>query len=98
MLYEFKIDTNENAIEDLSYLFRFDEPDADGQQTVTVLRAEGDEAQSGIQGEQIAQGRANEQILLYMAAPHTVPADEPTLPVRAQAKAQVLMQSLGSGA
>ena len=64
VLYEFKIDTNENAIEDLSYRFRFDEPDADGQQTVTVLRAEGDEAQSGMQGEQIAQGRTNEQVLL----------------------------------
>ena len=64
VLYEFKIDTNENAIEDLSYRFRFDEPDADGRQSVTILRAEGDEAQSGMQGEQIAQGRTNEQVLL----------------------------------
>ena len=33
----------------------------------------------------------------YMAAPHMVTADEPTVLVRAQAKAQALMQSLGQG-
>ena len=64
VLYEFKIDTNEDAVEDLSYRFRFDEPDANGQQTITILHAEGDEAQSSTQGEQIAQGHTSEQILL----------------------------------
>ena len=64
VLYEFKIDTNADTVEDLSYRFRFGEPDANGQQTITVLRAEGDEAQSGTHGEQIAQGHTHEQILL----------------------------------
>jgi len=64
VLYEFKIDTNADAIEDLSYRFRFDEPDAKGQQTITVLRAEGEDAQSGMHGEQLAWGRTNEQLLL----------------------------------
>src|SRR6266566_4249469 len=34
VLYEFKIDTNEDALEDLSYRFRFGEPDASGEQTL----------------------------------------------------------------
>lgn len=64
VVYEFKIDTNEDAIEELSYRFRFGEPDASGQQALTVLRAEGEDAQAGTAGEQIAQGRTNEQVLL----------------------------------
>ncbi len=64
VVYEFKIDTNEDAIEDLSYRFRFSEPNASGQQTITVLRAEGHDAQSGTDGEQLAQGHTNEQISL----------------------------------
>src|SRR5579864_8893780 len=31
VVYEFKIDTNEDALEDLSYRFRFGEPDASGE-------------------------------------------------------------------
>src|SRR5438876_6219325 len=64
VVYEFKIDTNEDALEDLSYYFRFGVPDASGQQALTVLRAEGEDARSGMDGEQLAQGRTNEQILL----------------------------------
>jgi hypothetical protein len=64
VVYEFKIDTNEDAIEELSYRFRFGEPDASGAQSLTVLRAEGEDAQSGTDGEQLAWGRTNEQILL----------------------------------
>ncbi len=64
VVYEFKIDTNEDALEELSYRFRFGEPDASGEQLLTVLRVEGDDAQSGTGGEQLAQGHTNEQILL----------------------------------
>ena len=64
VVYEFKIDTNQDDMEDLSYRFRFGEPDSSGEQPFTVLRAEGEEAQSGTDGEQLAQGRTNEQILL----------------------------------
>src|SRR6266700_750420 len=64
VVYEFKIDTYEDDMEDLSYRFRFGEPDSSGEQPFTVLRAEGEEAQSGTDGEQLAQGRTNEQILL----------------------------------
>ena len=64
VVYEFKIDTNEDTLEDLSYRFRFGGPDAGGQQTITVLRAEGSDAQSGTVGEQLAQGHTNEQISL----------------------------------
>jgi hypothetical protein len=64
VVYEFKIDTNEDALEELSYRFRFSEPDASREQQITVLRAEGKDAQSGSDGKQFAQGRTNEQIRL----------------------------------
>ena len=64
VVYELKIDTNEDALEDLSYRFRFGEPDTSGQQTITAFRAEGNDAQSGTDGEQLAQGHTNEQISL----------------------------------
>lgn len=64
VLYEFKIDTNQDALEELSYRFRFGEPDAGGEQSLTVLRAVGEDAPSGTGGEQLAWGRTNEQILL----------------------------------
>ena len=62
--YEFKIDTNGDDLEELSYRFRFGKPDADGEKTLTVLRATGSDAQSGTTGEQLAQGRTGEQISL----------------------------------
>ena len=64
VVYAFQIDTNEDALEDLSYRFRFREPDASGQQTITILRAESHDAQSGTDGEQLAQGHTNEPIAL----------------------------------
>jgi hypothetical protein len=64
VLYEFKLDTNGDALEELSYRFRFGEPDTRGEQPLTVLRAAGEEAQSGADGELLAQGHTNEQVLL----------------------------------
>ncbi len=64
VVYEFKIDTNGDALEDLSYRFRFSEPNASGQQTITVLHAEGNDAHSGTDGEQLVQGHTNEQLSL----------------------------------
>jgi len=42
-LYEFKIDTNGDAVADIAYRIRFS-PSADGSQTATVRRAEGTQA------------------------------------------------------
>ena len=64
VVYEFKIDTNGDALEDLSYRFRFGEPDANREQPLTVLRAAGENAQSGAEGEPLAEGRTNEEIRL----------------------------------
>lgn len=64
VVYEFKIDTNGDALEDLSYRIRFGVPDANGKQPLTVLRATGESARSGADGEQIAQGYTNEEASL----------------------------------
>jgi hypothetical protein len=64
VVYEFKIDTNDDALEDLSYRIRFGELDAGGRQKVTVLRAAGADARSGTNGELLAQGTTGEQALL----------------------------------
>ncbi len=64
VVYELKIDSNGDAIEEVSYRFRFAEPDANGEQLFTVFRAEGEDAQSGTEGEQMAQGQTNQQTLL----------------------------------
>jgi Domain of unknown function (DUF4331) len=64
IVYEFKIDTNDDAVEELSYRFRFGAPDASGEQSLTVLHATGAGAQSGDGGESLAQGRTNEQVSL----------------------------------
>ncbi len=58
-LYEFKIDTNGDAIEDLSYCISFKEPDTDGIQRLEVRLAEGIAAQSGTGGRLIAEGQTN---------------------------------------
>ena len=42
-LYEFKIDTNGDAVADIAYRIRFS-PSADGSQTATVRRVEGTQA------------------------------------------------------
>jgi len=43
-LYQFKVDTNDDAVPDVSYNITFGTPDGDGSQTVTVRRAEGPQA------------------------------------------------------
>ena len=64
VVYEFKIDTDGDALEDLSYRIRFGEPDASGKQSLTVFSAAGADAQSGADGELLAQGYTNEQVAL----------------------------------
>jgi len=63
-VYEFKIDTNGDALEDLSYRIRFGAPDTNGEQQLTVLRAMGEDARSSVDGEPLAQGRTNEEVHL----------------------------------
>ncbi|MEV7737573.1 DUF4331 family protein [Streptomyces sp. NPDC088921] len=43
-LYEFHVDTNDDAVADLTLQFRFDEPGADGRQTWSLYRLAGAEA------------------------------------------------------
>ena len=43
-MYEFKIDLNGDAVEDLTYRFRFDERDGHGNQTYKVWRLTGPDA------------------------------------------------------
>jgi hypothetical protein len=64
VVYEFKIDTNGDALEELSYRVRFGAPDANGEQPLTVLRARGESAQSGADGELLAQGHTDEEVRL----------------------------------
>ena len=64
VVYEFKIDTDGDAVEDLSYRVRFGAPDASGKQPLTVLAATGTGAQSGADGEPLAQGHTNEPVAL----------------------------------
>jgi hypothetical protein len=66
VVYEFKIDTNEDAVEDVSYRIRFGAPDANGEQSLTVLRAAGESARSGADGEPLARGQTNEEVRLTM--------------------------------
>jgi hypothetical protein len=64
VVYEFKIDTNGDALEDLSYRIRFGGPDTSGEQSLTVLRATGQNARSGADGVPLAQGHTNEEVRL----------------------------------
>jgi hypothetical protein len=57
--YEFKIDTNGDAVEDLTYRFTFDERDAEGNQAYEVRRLAGPEARDpDAAGTVIARGDA----------------------------------------
>ncbi len=49
----------------LSYRIRFGAPDANGEQPLTVLRAAGESARSGADGEPLAQGQTNEEVASY---------------------------------
>jgi hypothetical protein len=64
VVYEFKIDTNGDALEEVSYRIRFGAPDANGEQPLTVLRASGESARSGADEEPLAQGHTNEEVRL----------------------------------
>jgi uncharacterized protein DUF4331 len=64
VVYEFKLDTNGDAVEDVSYRIRFGAPDVNGEQPLTVLRAAGESARSGADGEPLAQGQTNEEVRL----------------------------------
>ncbi|HEV8193746.1 MAG TPA: DUF4331 family protein, partial [Ktedonobacterales bacterium] len=64
MVYEFKLDTDGDALEEVSYRFRFGEPNDRGEQVLTVLRALGERARSGADGEPLAQGQTNEEVRL----------------------------------
>jgi uncharacterized protein DUF4331 len=60
-MYEFKIDLNGDAIEDLTYRFKFNERDKQGRQTYTVSRLTGaDAADAHAAGTIIAQGTTGE--------------------------------------
>ena len=62
VVYEFKLDTNGDAVEELSYRIRFGAHDANGEQPLTVLRATGESARSGADGEPLAQGQTNDEV------------------------------------
>ncbi len=61
VLYQLKIDTNGDAIEDISYKVRFGEQRADGSQRYVVKRAEGEQAaKNRPSGKAVAQGATGE--------------------------------------
>ncbi|GII33807.1 DUF4331 family protein [Planotetraspora mira] len=63
--YEFKIDANGDAVEDLTYRFTFGERDGQGTQTYQVRRLAGPEAPEAFTaGTLIAQGRTGETVEL----------------------------------
>jgi hypothetical protein len=62
-MYEFKIDLDRDAVEDLTYRITFDERDATGKQRFVLRRIEGrNAAEPGASGMIVAQGSTNETI------------------------------------
>ena len=62
-VYDFKIDTNHDSVEDLDYRITFEEPDAQGTQQIQVQRLLGDAATKvDSLGTPIAQGKTDEVI------------------------------------
>jgi len=62
-MYEFKVDLNGDAVEDLTYRFTFDERDAQGKQRYVVRRIAGaDAANPDAPGAVIAQGTTGEMV------------------------------------
>jgi hypothetical protein len=62
-LYDFKIDTNADVIEDIDYRITFDEPDPNGIQRLELRRLEGSAAtEYGSRGDLIAAGNTGEVI------------------------------------
>ncbi len=63
-LYEFVVARDGGAVEDLAIRLRFDEPDPQGGQRMTVLRAEGEQSRSGVDGTQLGAGKTAEVLAL----------------------------------
>lgn len=63
-LYEFKVDTGTNAIEDIALRVKFGGVRSDGSQSVQVLRATGSQARSGGGGSPIGHGSTGQVIQL----------------------------------
>jgi hypothetical protein len=63
-LYEFKVDTGSNAIENIALRVKFGGVRGDGSQMVRILRARGDMARQGAGGTMIGKGSTNEVIPL----------------------------------
>ncbi len=60
-MYEFKVDTNHDSIEELTYRITFDERDADGKQRFVLRRIAGSDAvDPDAQGQVLVQGSTNE--------------------------------------
>ena len=58
-LYQLRVDTNGDAVEDFAYQFRFGPPDANGVQRVWLYRASGDQARAGHLGHLVTSGRTS---------------------------------------
>src|SRR5262245_61044009 len=63
-LYEFKVDTGSNAIENIALRVKFGDVRADGSQSIKILRARGDMARHGHGGRLIGNGWTNQVIPL----------------------------------
>ena len=62
-LYEIKLDTDGDAVENLAYRVTFGEPDGDGAQSFSVMRVEGEAARDpGSVGDLLGGGRTGEEI------------------------------------
>ena len=61
-MYEFKIDLNGDAVEDVTYRFKFDERDKNGNQSYTVERLTGADAADAAAGTLVAQGTTGETV------------------------------------
>jgi hypothetical protein len=63
-IYGFHVDTDHDAVEDVSFRVSFGTPSADGVQTVAIRRAEGSEAPLEAAGELLAEGRVGDTLSL----------------------------------
>jgi Domain of unknown function (DUF4331) len=58
-LYQLRVDTNNDAVEDYAYQLRFGKPDRDGEQPMYVYRASGSQARHASLGRLIAKGHSS---------------------------------------
>jgi hypothetical protein len=61
-VYEFKVDTGSDAIEDMALRIRFGEVRANGSQSIRVYRARGERAQHGTRGRLLGSGWTNQVV------------------------------------